>query len=73
MKIMERAVHNQLQEYLTGNIVLTYFSDYIYRHMDKGHMTGAVFIDLHKAFDSVDRKILLEKLSKYGILGQEIN
>ena len=41
--------------------------------MDKGHMTGAVFIDLRKAFDYVDRKILLVKLCKYGILGQEIN
>ena len=36
-------------------------------------MTGGVFIDLRKAFDSVDRKILLEKLFKYGILGQEID
>ena len=35
--------------------------------MDEGHVTGVVYIDLKKAFDSVDHALLLSKLSGYGI------
>ena len=34
--------------------------------MDKGLFTG-VMIDLHKAFDIVDHKLLLKKLQVYGL------
>ena len=37
--------------------------------MDKGEMTGVVYIDLAKAFDTVSHSILLEKLDQYGISG----
>ena len=36
----------------------TAFSDFIRRGMDQGLLTGAVFIDLGKAFDSVDHDLL---------------
>ena len=39
--------------------------------MDKGQYTAMVFIDLKKAFDTVDHEILLKKLAKYGIIGLE--
>lgn len=33
------------------------FADTIRRNIDQGHMTGAVFIDFRKAFDSIDHSI----------------
>ena len=35
--------------------------------MDKGLFTGVVMIDLRKAFDVVDHKLLLKKLQVYGL------
>ena len=35
--------------------------------MDKGLFTGVVMIDLRKAFDVVDNKLLLKKLQVYGL------
>ena len=40
-------------------------------HLDQGMCTGIVFVDLKKAFDTVDHDILLEKLSHYGIKNTE--
>ena len=48
------------------------FSDYIRRGIDLGLLTGAVFIDLRKAFDSVDHEILISKLESYGLKDIEL-
>ena len=42
-------------------------TDYWYENIDHKQLNLAIFLDLKKAFDTVDHKILLEKLRKYGI------
>jgi len=43
-----------------------------YDNMDKGKLTSVVFLDIRKAFDSVDRSILLEKIQFYGVADSEL-
>ena len=54
-------------------VAVTVFTDSIRRAIDSGKMTGAVFIDLRKAFDKVEHKVLLSKLPLKGIVHGELN
>ena len=36
-------------------------------NIDRGLLNGVIFIDLKKAFDTIDYKIILKKLTKYGV------
>lgn len=49
------------------------FIDRIFQHLDKGKFPIAIFIDLSKAFDTIDHNILLHKLKYYGIKNTELN
>ena len=51
---------------------MTLFTDQIRQAIDQGKLTGAVFIDLQKAFDTVEHSILLSKLPFYGIKDIEL-
>ena len=44
-------------------------SDFILKNMDKGLLTGGIFLDLSKAFDLIDHSILKTKLKSIGIRG----
>ena len=54
-------------------LALIEFTDAIRRFLDQGQHVISVFIDLRKAFDTVDHDILLYKLSRYGIRGHANN
>ena len=43
--------------------------DRITQHLDKGTTPINVYLDLSKAFDTLDHNILLHKLKYYGIEG----
>ena len=44
-------------------------TDLAQRAIDSGAYSCGIFLDLRKAFDTVDHKILLEKLQYYGVRG----
>ena len=54
--------------FLTANAIIN-LSDNIESAIDTKQFVYGVFIDLQKAFDTVDHNILLEKIQHYGIRG----
>ena len=48
-------------------------SDKITTHLDQGKIPLAIFLDLSKAFDTIDHTILIDKLRHYGLQGNSLN
>ena len=55
----------------TSTCILKLLND-VYLNIDRGMMTGVVFLDLKKAFDTVDHEILLAKLRRYGLSDEAV-
>ena len=63
--ILEKAIHSHYVKFLEQNNILFDFQsgfihilDYIKGNTAKGMFTGMLLLDLQKAFDTVDHKIL---------------
>ena len=54
-------------------LAATLFVDSIRKNMDNGLYTGAIYIDLSKAFDTIGHASILNKLPEYGIEGNELS
>ena len=46
---------------------LTHLTNTVLENIDKGLITGLIFLDLSKAFDTLDHSIMLDKLSSLGM------
>ena len=55
----------------TTTALLTCADDW-YSGLGLGRCVGVVYVDLKKAFDTVDHEILLHELGHYDIRGQEL-
>ena len=56
------------QQYSTSHALIN-ITENIGKALDDGNIGCGVFVDLQKAFDTVDRQILLAKLNHYEICG----
>ena len=80
LKISEYFVRNELfsvahygfRQGLSTEDALRKLVDTLYDTFDEGRSAVGVFIDLAKAFDSINRNILFEKLHHYGIRGNSL-
>ena len=50
----------------TSTCILKLLDD-IYYNMESNKLTGVVFLDLKKAFDTVDHDIMISKLNKFNL------
>ena len=57
----------------SSELALIEIVDQIRMSLNNGNMTCGIFIDLSKAFDTVNHEILIDKLNHYGIRGKALD
>ena len=55
------------QQHYSTSYALLNLTEAIVKALDAGNFACGIFVDLHKAFDTVDHSILLSKLCHYGL------
>ena len=63
-KLINRPQFGFRQHYSTSYALLN-LSESIMKALDEGNFACGIFVDLEKAFDTVDHNILLKKLDHY--------
>ena len=61
-----------LNKTLTTQTFLHNVIEYVLDKVNENEINGICMFDLAKCFDTIDHKLLLKKLSKYGLNGTEI-
>ena len=56
-------------KYQSTELAAVWFTGQIRRSMDAGMLTGAIYVDMSKAFDTVGHARIINKLPDYGITG----
>lgn len=71
-KILSDDQHGFREKHNCETAVLTLINKWI-NNCEKGKVVITVFLDFKRAFETVNRDILLEKLKRYGFGDQEVN
>lgn len=87
-KILEKVVKEQLEKYIEENDILSKYQsgfrknfscettvNYVinrWKKLKKNKKIMAIFLDFKRAFETIDRDILIKKLFVYGIRGNEL-
>ena len=71
-KIVYKYKFGSRKSHSTNHVIIS-LVEKVNNAMDSGKISIGVFLDLRKAFDTVDHCILLDKLYKYGIRGTPCN
>ena len=61
------------QKFSTSHAALINITENIRQALDEGYIGCGIFVDLQKAFETMDHEILLSKLDYYGIRGTSNN